>query len=151
MHPLPYSSQKPTGGARIISLLTTLCKWWEALRVEQAFKWKEANARDYFWGGAGKGAAACAWKAALLAESAPTSADFCSAGSIGDLRKAYERVDPEIAWECARRTGFPLRLAAWITSLFTGPRWLVLNGSAHNKHYGQKLGHPRDPGSLTPG
>ncbi len=115
---------KATKGYRIVSLLTTAVRWWEAVRVEYAIKWKVANDRDYFWGHAGRGAAASAWTTALLAEAAPRSADFGAIGTLGDLMKAYEQVCTERAWQSARRTGFPLRLAAWLTSLFTGPRWL---------------------------
>ena len=37
------------GGYRIVSLLTTIIRWWEAIRVCHAFNWKEQNARDYFF------------------------------------------------------------------------------------------------------
>ena len=41
---------KARGGYRIVSLLTTIIRWWEAIRVCHAFQWKERNAREYFWG-----------------------------------------------------------------------------------------------------
>ena len=67
---------------------------------------------------------------ALKAESAPLSDWFAAAGACLDLEKAYETVCFLLIWSVARFTGFPLRLMAWIISLYSGPRWLVLQGVA---------------------
>ena len=92
---------KATKGYRVVSLLTTAVRWWEAIRVEVALKWKVDNDRDYFWGHAGRGAAASAWTTALLAEAAPRSQDFGAVGTLGDLFKAHEQVCPARAWQSA--------------------------------------------------
>ena len=57
----------PAGGARTVSLMPTLTRMWEAVRVEQAHEWKSRNDRAYFWAGKSKGAADCAWMTALRA------------------------------------------------------------------------------------
>ena len=57
---------------------------------------------------------------------------FGAIATLGDLKKAYEQVCPVRAWESAKRTGFPLRLVAWLTSLYTGPRWLVFANTIAN-------------------
>ena len=53
----------------------------------------------------------------LRAESAYKGEGFCAAGSVQDLQQAYERIIFELVWGVAGRTGFPLTLMAWITSL----------------------------------
>ena len=54
---------------------------------------------------------------ALRAESAFKGNDFCAAGSVQDLQKAYEHINFQLIWDVAGRTGFPLTLMAWILSL----------------------------------
>ena len=66
---------------------------------------------------------------ALRAESAYKGEGFCAAGSVQDLQKAYEHINFELVWNVAGRTGFPLSLMAWIISLYSGPRLLMLDGT----------------------
>lgn len=109
--------------------MTTLARLWEAARVEHAHAWKSRNDRAQFWSGKSKGAADCAWMKALRAESAYTGEGFCAAGSVQDLQKACEHINFKLVWEMAGRTGFPLSLVAWIISLYSGPRLLMLEGT----------------------
>ena len=46
---------KADGGARTVSLMTTLTRVREAVRVDQAHLWKEQNDRPYFWAGTARG------------------------------------------------------------------------------------------------
>ena len=66
----------------------------------------------------------------MSAEAAPSQNGFATVAVLGDLHKAYEQVNLAVAWRAAQVSGFPLRLAAWVTALFTNPRWLVFDGSA---------------------
>ena len=59
---------KADGGARTVSLMTTLTRLWEAVWVEQARLWKDRHARPYCWAGKAKGAADCALMVAIRAE-----------------------------------------------------------------------------------
>ena len=99
----------------------------EAVSVEQAHAWKSRNDRAYSWAGKSKGAADCAWMTALSSESAYKGDGFCAAGSAQDLQEADENINFKLVWEAAGCTGFPLSLLAWIISLYSGPRLLMLD------------------------
>jgi hypothetical protein len=118
---------------------------WEALRAEEAAKWKQANAREYFWAGKEKGAEMCAYQAALMGEAiqeADKGGNVGGAGTLQDMAKAYEEVDPERVWAEGRSTGFPGRLLAWILNVYTGPRMLMSNGVCTKQTIWPRRGAP---------
>ena len=65
---------------------------------------------------------------AIRAETCYKGPGFWAAGSVQDLHNAYEHINFALIWEVAGRTGFPLSLMAWIISLYSGPRLLMLEG-----------------------
>ena len=100
---------KPDGGRRPIGLLPLLARIWYRTRRSLAAAWEAANARDYLYGGVGKGAEIAAWKQAVRAELAARSCLHYGQGLL-DLVKAYERIPYWILLREARRQGYPLWL-----------------------------------------
>ena len=66
---------------------------------------------------------------ALRAEFVYKGEGCFAAGGVQDLQKAYEHIKFKLVWEVAGRTGLPLSLMAWIISLYSGPRLLMLEGT----------------------
>ena len=82
---------KEDGGKRPIGLFVSAVRVWGRCRRIWAVKWEAAHARDYFWGGAGKGCDQAAYHAAVYTE-VSTSVGTETADVMLDLVKAFERV-----------------------------------------------------------
>ena len=118
---------KPAGGYRTIGILPTLLRIWCRTRREFIRCWQSSNARDYFWGDAGRGSEKAVWWESLANESCVLNGRQ-AVSVLLDLFKCFERVLHVIAFKNALKLQFPPLLLRWVFVSYRHPRLLQWQG-----------------------
>ena len=119
---------KPAGGYRTIGILPTLLRIWCRTRREFIRCWQITNARDYFWGDAGRGSEKAVWWESLANESCVLNGRQAVTVLL-DLFKCFERVLHVIAFKNALKLQFPPLLLRWVFLSYRHPRLLQWQGA----------------------
>ena len=113
---------------RPIALLNTLVRIQGRLRRPLAARWEDANPREYFWAGRGRGSDKCVWMQAAWAEWA-SARGFKVATCFYDLFKAFEKVGFQRLMQEECRTGFPVRQMKLLVFVYSAARVLDIGGA----------------------
>ena len=95
---------KADGGLRPIGLFPTLFRIWMRCRRPTIKQWRGEHAKEYRYGGAGKGAQRAAWLHAARTEIA-SCGGRSYASVLLDLVKAFETIPTSTLWLQLRSTG----------------------------------------------
>ena len=109
---------KPVGGCRTIGILPTLLRMWCRIRWEFIRCWQITNARDYFWGDAGRGSEKAVWWESLANESCVLKGRQAVTVLL-DLLKCFERVLHVTAFKNALKLHFPPVVSQMGVSVFS--------------------------------
>ena len=128
---LAWLALKEGGGRRVLIMLASTIRLWEAARQPVLDAWNAANVRDWDAATQQGGAETTAWEALLLHKAVDPRACCDSSPAVTtivlDLIKAFEPVEPWIALGWCIYWGIDPDILAVVFGYFTMERRLIVN------------------------
>ena len=119
---------------RPIALMSTLIRWWEALRAPEVAKWQQKYRVDWdATDGRNGGAQRTVWEVLMDMERFNGKAKAEEQGAVAlvlDLAKAFERVSIPVVWAWATHFSFPRKILQVLCGYFEHQRRVQFEGGA---------------------
>ena len=119
---------------RLIALMPTLIRWWEALRAPAVANWQQKYRVDWDAAdGRNGGAQQTVWEILIEMERYSGHAKEEDQGAVAlvlDLAKAFERVSLPVVWAWATHFSFPRKILRVLCGYFEHQRRAQFEGCA---------------------
>ena len=125
----PLLPKKEAGKFRAIAVMTSAMRIWGRARRDICDEWEAKHDRAYFAAGAGRRPLAAVWRAALRAERGGQEARGQVCGMVcHDLESFYDNIQHDELRRAAKKHGMSETLLDTALALYTGPRFLAVDG-----------------------